>query len=414
VTAHDYARAPLALATGQAHRVKLPPCVMRGRLTGFLFDTNKAFLLPGSLSGIRGLATLYAANPGVKVLVTGHTDTVGPDAANLALSVDRARAVAAFLGDDIADWLAFYRGTSASATWGTREDQHMLTALPDGQPPYLAGPATGVLDGPTQAAVKRFQADHGLAVDGIPGDATRRALVTDYMAIAGTSLPAGTEIQTHGCGEHHNAVPTPDDTPEQENRRVEVFLFEGPIAPPPQPKCPRPGCAEYAVWVEQTSLTIDLDSPLTEAIRILFVDRDNRPLAQLPCELCIDGAVVFSSRTDNNGFAVTSPLPPATTCVARWTDRSDAADGEYMYRAELRLAFSAGDAGVAERLDNLGYRSPPALRDAVLAYQRDNGLPQTGVAADIGADLLTTHDQHAPRPRPAPTEVLVMTQNNGP
>ena len=116
----------------------------------------------------------------------------------------------------------------------------MLSALPDGGPPYYAGPIHGQLDAATDDAVRRFQADHGLAVDGAPGPDTRRALVTDYMGIDGTSLPPGTDVARHGCGEYHNAVPTPDETEEQANRRVEVFFFEGPIEPPPQPRCRRP------------------------------------------------------------------------------------------------------------------------------------------------------------------------------
>ncbi|MBK9036706.1 MAG: peptidoglycan-binding protein [Myxococcales bacterium] len=233
---HEYQRAPLTLATGDRHRVKLPPRVMRGRLTGFLFDTNKTFILPAALTGIRGLASFYAAHPGLKVLVTGHTDTVGPGGANLSLSDERAGAVAAFLVDDVDAWLKHYAGTPGSSAWGTREDQHMLTALPDGGPPYYAGPVHGQLDAATQDAVRRFQTDRGLAVDGAPGPATRRALVTDYMSIDGTSLPAGTDVARHGCGEHHNAVPTPDETDEQANRRVEVFFFEGPVeAPAPAP-----------------------------------------------------------------------------------------------------------------------------------------------------------------------------------
>jgi hypothetical protein len=56
--------------------------------------------------------------------------------------------------------------------------------------------------------------------------------------------------------------------------------------------------------------------------------------------------------------------------------------------------------GVARRLHNLGYRRAPNLELAVRAYQRDNGLPDTGVAADIAGDLATTHDADRPRPRP--------------
>ena len=172
---HDYQRAPLTLATGADHTVKLPPRVMRGRLTGFLFDTNKTFILPAALTGIRGLASFYAAHPGLKVLVTGHTDTVGVAGANLGLSDERAAAVAAFLVDDVDAWLRHYGGTPGSSPWATREDQHMLSALPDGGPPYYAGPIHGQLDAATDDALRRFQADHGLAVDGAPGPDTRRA-----------------------------------------------------------------------------------------------------------------------------------------------------------------------------------------------------------------------------------------------
>ena len=95
MTEHAYERTPLTLATGAAHTVKLPPRVMRGRLTGFLFDTNKTFILPAALTGIRGLASFYAAHPGLKVLVTGHTDTAGATEYNRSLSEDRAAAFGA-------------------------------------------------------------------------------------------------------------------------------------------------------------------------------------------------------------------------------------------------------------------------------------------------------------------------------
>ena len=54
---HAYERTPLTLATGAAHTVKLPPRVMRGRLTGFLFDTNKTFILPAALTQETGELT---------------------------------------------------------------------------------------------------------------------------------------------------------------------------------------------------------------------------------------------------------------------------------------------------------------------------------------------------------------------
>ncbi len=41
---------------------------------------------------------------------------------------------------------------------------------------YYKGPVNGVLDEETVKAIKAFQNDHGLKVDGIPGRKTRRAL----------------------------------------------------------------------------------------------------------------------------------------------------------------------------------------------------------------------------------------------
>lgn len=302
-----YEREPMSLATGQAHTVKLPPRVMRGRLTGFLFESGRTFLLPSALRGIKALANFYAAHPGLRVLVTGHTDTQGPPHYNRGLSDERAAAVAAYLVDDVATWLARYQGGGFGTAWGVREDQHMLTALPDGAPPYYAGKVHGQLDAATQDAVRRFQADHGLPVNGVPGPPTRRALVTDYMAIDGTSLPAGTEIQQHGCGEHHPAVPTPDETDEALNRRVEVFFFEGPIEPPPRRPCPSPGCAEYPEWLRRTILTIDHDlGDELHAAEVLVVDPAGEPVAG--ADVLLQSAQAHQGQSGADGVAHFSDL----------------------------------------------------------------------------------------------------------
>ena len=183
------------IAAGSALTVQIPPRVFLGRMTGLLFDTDKTFLLPRSLAGIRGLRRFYDQHLGVQVLVVGHTDTVGPTQYNLTLSIERAHSIAAYLRDDVDGWMEYYPGRTGSAHWGTIEDQHMLKELGFHQGPITGNPSD------SSDAVKRFQRSKGLNDDGQAGQRTRKALVTAYMQIDGTTLPQGTVLQTHGCGE---------------------------------------------------------------------------------------------------------------------------------------------------------------------------------------------------------------------
>ena len=59
-----------------------------------LFDTGKSTLKPGAMSAINRLATFLSQNSNTKVLIEGHTDSVGSDDYNIGLSERRARAVA--------------------------------------------------------------------------------------------------------------------------------------------------------------------------------------------------------------------------------------------------------------------------------------------------------------------------------
>jgi outer membrane protein OmpA-like peptidoglycan-associated protein len=79
-----------------------------------LFDTGKATLKPGAYTTIDRLATALKESPDRKVLIEGHTDSVGSDEYNQSLSERRAASVQAAL---------FERGVEASqiATVGKGE-----------------------------------------------------------------------------------------------------------------------------------------------------------------------------------------------------------------------------------------------------------------------------------------------------
>jgi outer membrane protein OmpA-like peptidoglycan-associated protein len=250
----------VSVSIGSPKTLSLPPRVFRGRLTGMLFDTDKAFLLPSAMGAIQELKFFYDDHPGLHVLVSGHADRAGSADYNRDLSVERAESIEAFLQDQVDKWMAWYgTGKPAAKRWGVREDQHMLSFLkdPSGKV-YYEGPVHGRNDPATQLAVTKFRTDEGLGEGGLD-DGTRKKLVEKYMATDDTTLPAGTPLRHHGCGEFHPAVATADGASEPENRRVEVFFFEGDVDPPPQARCPNGGCPEYPKWLEEVTETIDVN-----------------------------------------------------------------------------------------------------------------------------------------------------------
>ena len=197
------------------------------------FDLNKCFLLPSAVPGIKGIKAQYQKHPASNLLIVGHTDTSGNEDFNATLSVERADAMAAYLTDKVPAWEAFFESSKPDEKrWGIREVQHMLSVLPDGGTPFLRGQG-GRSGWPiTKAAVKAFQKSEKLTEDGIAGPVTRKSLITRYMGIDETTLPAGITITTHGCGESFPVAKFQDGQRSPEDRRVEIYFFDGPIKPP--------------------------------------------------------------------------------------------------------------------------------------------------------------------------------------
>jgi outer membrane protein OmpA-like peptidoglycan-associated protein len=66
-------------------------------LQGVSFETGRATLTPEGRDVLRDIASQLVENPGYRVQVSGHTDNTGSPAANLRLSLARARTVETFL-----------------------------------------------------------------------------------------------------------------------------------------------------------------------------------------------------------------------------------------------------------------------------------------------------------------------------
>lgn len=67
------------------------------KIDNLFFATNKTTVLPESEGSLNSLASFLRDNPTVTIRITGHTDAIGSDDANMRLSVGRAKAVRADL-----------------------------------------------------------------------------------------------------------------------------------------------------------------------------------------------------------------------------------------------------------------------------------------------------------------------------
>ena len=139
---------------------------------------------------------------------------------------------------------------------------------------------------------------------------TRRALVQKYMAADGTTLPDGTTIVVHGCGESHPSVATADSVALAENRRVELFFFRGPVTPPAVDPCPAGGCAEYPEWVRRTVRTIDVNS--NPEVVVVIVDEIGLPLRNARAQLVMPDGTTEDVTTDADG-SIRPRVPPGSS-----------------------------------------------------------------------------------------------------
>lgn len=244
--AADGRLARVQLAKHTRHTLVFHPDVTLVRFVGVYFDTSRSFLLPnGDIPQIR---TLYERMPAGDLLVVGHTDTVGNSDFNDALALERARSVTAYLRDDVDTWLACWtQAMPADIRWGAAEDRIMLDEILRRDP-----------RAPRTSRLRYFQRARGLGVDGKIGDETRRALVTEYMALDAVTVPTTMTVATHGCGEHHPLDEygeelddlAPDELADVVDRRVELFFFADRLGvlPPASGPISDASAPQYAMW----------------------------------------------------------------------------------------------------------------------------------------------------------------------
>jgi outer membrane protein OmpA-like peptidoglycan-associated protein len=295
----------------QPARISVQPLVTVARLLAKHFDLNKCFLLPTALGSPAEVVRLRHEYADADVLIVGHTDTSADPDYNLDLSVERAKAMRDYLINNVDGWLAWYGSDkSDKKRWGTTEDTYMIGALVEGS----SCPATIV--GYQQwhnSLAPSVAGSEPLKADGIMGPATRKQLVLDYMNREGTTLPAGTPVEIHGCGEYFpldasglaldtNAL---DGQHEPIDRRVEVYFFPkelGVLPPVPAVKA-RKTEGEYPEWRYRSTEVEFVAGPAPEWVEVRLVDELDTPLAGIPLQFSASTGAT-SLDTDGDGRAI--------------------------------------------------------------------------------------------------------------
>jgi hypothetical protein len=141
------------------------------------------------------------------------------------------------------------------------------------------------------------------------------------MGLDGTSLPSGISLKAHGCGESFptglseaamkdpalRESETRNGVRKDEDRRVEVLFFDGPILPQPAPnRMSGRKATDYPKWIAQVTETIDISADGSQAPGChlsfaLHSDLDEQPLAGESFTLTGEPAVSIQGKTDASG-----------------------------------------------------------------------------------------------------------------
>lgn len=353
----------VSLEAGRQLVISVQPYVSRQRLIGGHFDTSKCFLLPQGMQGVRAIVASYGDDPGAKLLIVGHTDRAGIPAINDPLSLERAQALKDYLTDNVEGWLRWYACDNPEKRWGPKEDQLMIGALPDASS-----------RAPSEGPIHWYQRTRALVADGICGPKTRRKLVAEYMALDGTSLPPGIEATVHGCGESFPIHGTKDGVPDAQDRRVEVFFFDGVLGvqPPVPGPISGPGSLEYPEWVKRTRRTDDHlahGGPRLLALRLHDAMRAPLPAATARVSL---GADFVPHEADADGFIFVM-LPASCPAQLRVEWGKPGTTAPFPFRHEIVPDCDDGAPSDRDRkrLHNLGYAMDLPFELAAKAFQID-------------------------------------------
>lgn len=269
--AHVYVRAEAIHKSHKQLKVSDPvptrfkkPSALRVRLTGLVFDANKCFLMPEAFDALRAVVQEQHKAPQGQLVVVGHAesdeDLAGPD-----LAVDRAKAVAAMLTNRWSQWLPWFAPeVPARQRWGIREVQLMM-----GQLGHYQGFAAGVMDAPTEAALRAFQKSKSLPESGKVDSTTRKNLLSAYFGQPGTTLPKDVEPLAVGA----EGLSKQDSLSDPRCLEVLVWADEAPNAPQAGTVA---GHGAYEEWCQKLRETREFP---VDGLHFHLMDGEGSPMA---------------------------------------------------------------------------------------------------------------------------------------
>jgi hypothetical protein len=399
------------------------------RLEDVHFEFDSSFVKPEVAQAMPALADLRNKHKQGDLVpplsIFGHGDPVGKDDYNKRLSGRRAQAIYAMLVRDEALWEELFSHPAGGDQWGNASIVTMLDAL-----------GHSSASGTQSAAVKAFQSEQGLAVDGTAGPKTRKALFRAYMDFLcgpdlvldkqkdflGQNKDAEGKADFQGCGEfnpirmfsqeesvrfekaHDKTVRNAENAA---NRRVMILLFAvGRRVNPAAWPCPRakegvaackkrffPDADKRRSFQEQRrefdktkdtfacrfyQLLSD-DSPCERFLTtfsIRLYDGNRKFIPSAPFELTVGSSPPIKGKASGRGIAVAQDIEVPNDCLIRWGfPPHKGEEPELIFSLEMFLKPETEDREqeAAQKLHNLGYPKEDELRANVTAFQRDYG-----------------------------------------
>jgi hypothetical protein len=286
------------------------PVVRRLRLLGNLFDSNKCFLLPDAVEGLKKAVLYHSVRPFDQVVVVCHVPPGKPE----SLALERARMVTGFVTNQWRDWLPWFRpGRQGEDGWGVREAQLILGHLG-----HYKGQAAGMMDTETRDALLEFKRKVNLEgflqvpVTGHIDGPTRQVLLWSYCREEGTAFWKGMKPVALGSVHNHDPFPLRDGK-EVDVERTEILLFERTYFPRPSGDMLRWDDEVYQVWMRNILESGDLEF---FSFTVQVVGETDQALPNALVRL--EGPSNTESRSDEHGWVTFRGLARGSYSLSVW------------------------------------------------------------------------------------------------